>query len=85
MHEARNAGRRRPVKVLVGLLVVGIVVAASLAAAAAGRTTETTISVAIVANPQMQEIASLTASLFSAMPGTKVESTILDEARLREL
>jgi sorbitol/mannitol transport system substrate-binding protein len=85
MHEAPNVGRRRPVKVLVGLLVVGVVVAASLAAAAAGRTTGKTISVAIVANPQMQDIASLTPALFTAKTGIKVKYTILDEGKLREI
>src|SRR5438105_9183449 len=85
MREGRNADRRRPVKVLVGLSLVGIVVAASLAAAAAGRTSGKTISVAIVANPQMQDIASLTPSLFTAKTGIKVKYTILDEGKLRQV
>src|SRR5256714_3332205 len=85
MHEAANVGRRRPVKVLVGLLVAGIVVAASLAAAAAGRTAGKTISVAIVANPQMQDIASLTPALFTAKTGINVKYTILDEGKLRAI
>jgi ABC-type glycerol-3-phosphate transport system substrate-binding protein len=85
MHEARNASRRRPAKVLVGVFVVGIVAAASLAATATGRTADKTISVAIVANPQMQDIASLTPSLFTAKTGIKVKYTILDEGKLREI
>src|SRR5437016_4894804 len=85
MHEARNVVRRPPVKVLVGMLAVGIVVAASLAAGAAGRTAGKTISVAIVANPQMQDIASLTPALFTAKTGIKVKYTILDEGKLREI
>ena len=85
MHEARNSSRRRSVKVLVGVLVVGIVAVASLAATATGRTTGKTISVAIVANPQMQDIASLTPSLFTAKTGIKVKYTILDEGKLREV
>jgi len=85
MHEARNGSRRSPVRVLVGVLAVGIVVAASLAASAAGRSTDKTISVAIVANPQMQDIASLTPALFTAKTGIKVKYTILDEGKLREI
>ena len=85
MHEARNSSRRRSVKVLVGVLVVGIVAVASLAATATGRTAAKTISVAIVANPQMQDIASLTPSLFTAKTGIKVKYTILDEGKLREV
>jgi sorbitol/mannitol transport system substrate-binding protein len=85
MHEARNGSRRLPVRILVGVLAVGIVVAASLAASAAGRSAGKTISVAIVANPQMQDIASLTPSLFTAKTGIKVKYTILDEGKLREI
>jgi len=61
------------------------VVAATLAATALGRSTGKTISVAIVANPQMQDIASLTPSLFTAKSGIKVKYTILDEGKLREV
>jgi len=85
MHEARNGSRRSPARVLVGVLAVGIVAAASLAASAAGRSTDKTISVAIVANPQMQDIASLTPALFTAKTGIKVKYTILDEGKLREI
>ena len=44
-----------------------------------------TISVAIVTNPQMTDIASLTPSLFTAKTGIKVKYTILDEGKLREI
>jgi sorbitol/mannitol transport system substrate-binding protein len=77
--------RRRPVKVLVGVLAVAISAAASLAATATGGTAAKTISVAIVANPQMQDIASLTPSLFTAKTGIKVKYTILDEGKLRQV
>jgi hypothetical protein len=60
------------VQVLVGVFVAGIVALASLAATAIGSTAAKTISVAIVANPQMQDIASLTPSLFTAKTGIKV-------------
>jgi sorbitol/mannitol transport system substrate-binding protein len=50
-----------------------------------GGTTAKTISVAIVANPQMTDIASLTPSLFTAKTGIKVKYTILDEGKLRQI
>jgi len=67
------------------VFIVAIVAVASLAAAASGRPAAKTISVAIVANPQMQDIASLTPSLFTAKTGIKVKYTILDEGKLREV
>jgi sorbitol/mannitol transport system substrate-binding protein len=73
------------VKVLAGTFVVAIVAVAALAATAMGGPTATTISVAIVANPQMQDIASLTPSLFTKKTGIKVNYTILDEGKLREV
>jgi sorbitol/mannitol transport system substrate-binding protein len=73
------------VRVLVGVFAVGIVAAAALAATATGSPAAKTISVAIVANPQMQDIASLTPSLFTAKTGIKVKYTILDEGKLREV
>jgi len=85
MHDARSSGRRRSVKVLAGTFVVAIVAVAALAATAMGGPTATTISVAIVANPQMQDIASLTPSLFTKRTGIKVKYTILDEGKLREV
>ncbi len=85
MHEARNGSTRRRVKVLVGVFVTGIVALASVAATAMGGTAAKTISVAIVANPQMQDIASLTPSLFTTKTGIKVKYTILDEGKLREV
>src|SRR3954449_8000760 len=85
MREARNGSTRRPAKILVGLFVVGIVATASVAATALGGTSGKTISVAIVANPQMTDIASLTPSLFTAKSGIKVKYTILDEGKLREI
>jgi sorbitol/mannitol transport system substrate-binding protein len=73
--------RRR--SALVVLLVAAV--AAVLAATASGRPTAKTISVAIVANPQMQDIAKLTPSLFTAKSGIKVKYTILDEGKLRQV
>jgi polyol transport system substrate-binding protein len=85
MHEARNGSARRSPKMLVGIFVVAVVALASLAATALGSSTGKTISVAIVANPQMQDIASLTPSLFTAKTGIKVKYTILDEGKLRQV
>ena len=85
MHEPQKGSTRTRVKVLVGVFVAGIVALASLAATAMGGSAAKTISVAIVANPQMQDIASLTPSLFTAKTGIKVKYTILDEGKLREV
>src|SRR3954467_12128726 len=43
------------------------------------------INVAIVDNPQMKDIASLTPKLFTAKTGVKVHYTVLDEGTLREV
>src|SRR5712691_9182900 len=84
MHEAPKGSTRRRATVL-GVFVAGIVALASLAATAMGGTAGKTISVAIVANPQMQDIASLTPSLFTQQTGIKVKYTILDEGKLRQV
>jgi sorbitol/mannitol transport system substrate-binding protein len=85
MHRAL-AGNPRSRKALALAAVVSVAaVATALAATASARTTAKTISVAIVANPQMQDIASLTPSLFTAKTGIKVKYTILDEGKLREV
>jgi sorbitol/mannitol transport system substrate-binding protein len=85
MHEPRTGSVRSRRTLVVALTVALAVVAASLAAAASGRSTAKTISVAIVANPQMQDIAKLTPSLFTKKTGIKVKYTILDEGKLRQV
>ena len=85
MHEARTRSVRSRATLVGSSFVALIVIAASLAATAAGHTTAKTISVAIVANPQMQDIASLTPSLFTKQTGIKVKYTILDEGKLRQV
>jgi len=87
MHEARNGNTRRRVKVFVPVLVVGVALASLVATAMGGTrgTTAKTISVAIVANGQMQDIASLTPSLFTKKSGINVKYTILDEGKLRQV
>jgi sorbitol/mannitol transport system substrate-binding protein len=72
-------------RLVIAIAVAASLVAATLAATASGRSNAKTISVAIVANGQMQDIASLTPSLFTAKTGIKVKYTILDEGKLREV
>jgi polyol transport system substrate-binding protein len=69
----------------IALAISAAVLAASFVAAASGRSTAKTISVAIVANGQMQDIARLTPSLFTKKSGIKVKYTILDEGKLRQV
>ncbi len=85
MHEARTRSVRNRATLVGSSFVALIVVAAALAATASGHTAGKTISVAIVANPQMQDIASLTPSLFTKQTGIKVKYTILDEGKLRQV
>jgi len=60
--------------------------AASGDTATTAPSTETkTINVAIVGNPQMEDITSLTPELFTAETGIKVEYTVLEEQTLREI
>jgi sorbitol/mannitol transport system substrate-binding protein len=82
MYEPRSGSARRR-SLLIVALAAGV--AATLAATASARPAAKTISVAIVANGQMQDIASLTPSLFTAKTGIKVKYTILDEGKLREV
>jgi len=83
MHEARSGSFRKRTTLVV-VMTAGAL-AAVLAATASARPEAKTISVAIVANPQMQDIASLTPKLFTAKSGIKVNYTILDEGKLREV
>jgi sorbitol/mannitol transport system substrate-binding protein len=85
MHEARTESARLRRTLVVALTVAVAVVAAIFAATASGTSAGKTISVAIVANPQMQDIAGLTPSLFTAKTGIKVKYTILDEGKLRQV
>jgi sorbitol/mannitol transport system substrate-binding protein len=67
---------------LVGLAaVLGLAIAASGALGASSKT----INVAMVDNPWMKDIAKLTPSLFTAKTGIKVNYTLLDETKLREV
>src|SRR4029453_9086575 len=44
-----------------------------------------TIRVAIVGNPQMEDIAKLTPALFTAKTGIRVRYSVLEEGKLREI
>jgi sorbitol/mannitol transport system substrate-binding protein len=85
MHEARTGSVRRRSTLAVALAIAITVIAATFAGAASGRSTAKTISVAVVANGQMQDIARLTPSLFTKKSGIKVKYTILDEGKLRQV
>ena len=85
MHEARTGSVRRRSTLAVALAIAITVIAAMFAAAASGRSSAKTISVAVVANGQMQDIARLTPSLFTKKSGIKVKYTILDEGKLRQV
>jgi sorbitol/mannitol transport system substrate-binding protein len=84
--QKRRTGSVRSRRMLgIALTVAVAVISASFVAAASGRSTAKTISVAIVANGQMQDIARLTPSLFTKKSGIKVKYTILDEGKLRQV
>ena len=84
--QKRRAESVRSRKTVAIALTVGIaVIASSFVAAASARSNAKTISVAIVANGQMQDIARLTPSLFTKKSGIKVKYTILDEGKLRQV
>src|SRR5690349_20014139 len=85
MHKPPNGSVRQRRTLALAMTVVAAVLTAVYAAAASAHSTGKTISVAIVANPQMQDIACLTPSLFTAKTGIKVKYTILDEGKLREV
>jgi sorbitol/mannitol transport system substrate-binding protein len=85
MQKRRTGSVRTPTTLAIALAVAVAVISASFVAAASGRSTAKTISVAIVANGQMQDIARLTPSLFTKKSGIKVKYTILDEGKLRQV
>ena len=74
--------RRLPVCCLAILAVVMTACGGSTSGSSGG---SKTLNVAIVDNPQMKDIASLTPSLFTAKTGIKVHYTVLDETTLRQV
>jgi sorbitol/mannitol transport system substrate-binding protein len=85
MQEVRTGSVRIRRMLVVGLPVAIAVIAAMFVTGASGSGTANKISVAIVANGQMQDIARLTPTLFTAKSGIKVKYTILDEGKLRQV
>jgi polyol transport system substrate-binding protein len=81
----RFAFGRRSLTRLVVAALAATVITATWVGTATSKPTGKTISVAIVKNPQMTDIASLTPSLFTKQSGIKVKYTILDEGKLREI
>jgi sorbitol/mannitol transport system substrate-binding protein len=75
-----QAGRLAVALVLAGTLIAALATTAS-SSPAQGKT----IRVAIVGNPQMEDIAKLTPSLFTKRTGIKVRYSILEEGKLREI
>jgi sorbitol/mannitol transport system substrate-binding protein len=71
-------------RLAVALLLGGTLIAA-LASTASSSPAAKTIRVAIVGNPQMEDIAKLTPSLFTKKTGIKVRYSILEEGKLREI
>lgn len=91
MRSARSSSEKRPRVILVVLVALAQLCSACRDNdAAATRTTtadggEHSINVAIVGNPQMEDIAALTPDLFTAHTGITVNYTILEEQALREI
>ncbi|HEY6762502.1 MAG TPA: extracellular solute-binding protein [Baekduia sp.] len=83
----KTTGTWRLARVAVLLMVVGTIGAGCGGSAGKGGATHHggAINVAIVDNPQTQDLARLTPSLFTAGTGIKVNYTILDEGTLREV
>jgi len=79
--------RKRPLArlaLLAGLIALVSAVAAGCGGSGGGKESKT-LKVAIVANPQMEDIAKLTPSLFTKETGIKVKYSIPTEATLREI
>jgi sorbitol/mannitol transport system substrate-binding protein len=72
-------------RLAVALLLTGTLIAALAGTASSTPAQSKTIRVAIVANPQMEDIAKLTPSLFTKRTGIKVRYSILEEGKLREI
>jgi sorbitol/mannitol transport system substrate-binding protein len=76
--------RKRPLASLAALLAT-IAFVGVVSVGCGGGDDEAEIRVAIVGNPQMEDITDLTPSLFTEETGTKVNYSILEEGKLREI
>lgn len=82
----RSVGFSRGKGPRLGVMAVALATVATTAlAGAAVAQDEKTINVAIVGNPQMEDIASLTPELFTAETGINVNYVVLEEQTLREI
>lgn len=82
----RSVGFSRGKGPRLGVMAVALATVATTAlAGAALAQDEKTINVAIVGNPQMEDIASLTPELFTAETGINVNYVVLEEQTLREI
>lgn len=80
----RPARRRRSIAITSCVALAGVVpVAATASTAAAG--SGGSLDVAIVGNPQMEDITELTPDLFTAETGIEVNYSVLEEGTLREV
>ena len=77
---SRGLGSRAGVMALTLATVASLTLAGAVTAQ-----DEKTINVAIVGNPQMEDIASLTPDLFTAETGINVNYVVLEEQTLREI
>ncbi|MFV2064400.1 MAG: ABC transporter substrate-binding protein, partial [Chloroflexota bacterium] len=87
MASERISGNKRP-RIRVLTMVAGlalVLIASTLVTTAVAAQDERSINVAIVGNPQMEDIATLTPELFTAETGISVNYTILEEQTLREI
>ncbi len=73
----------RLTKAGVGAMATALVASTAFAASAVAQ--DRSINVAIVGNPQMEDIAELTPELFTAETGIEVNYVILEEQTLREI
>jgi sorbitol/mannitol transport system substrate-binding protein len=78
-------GKARRARSRAAAVGIATAVLASALIAPATVAQDRTINVAIVGNPQMEDIASLTPTLFTEPTGIAVEYTILEEQTLREI
>jgi sorbitol/mannitol transport system substrate-binding protein len=83
----RPAPRRVGAALAAGLVGATVIAAVAPSATAAQRPAsgDRELRVAIVGNPQMEDIAELTPDLFTAETGIAVEYTVLEEGTLREV
>ncbi len=82
----RRLGRRAAIAAAAGLAITGLATwGPSAGATGAPPANGGTLKVALVANPQMEDIANLTPELFTADTGINVNYTVLDEGTLREV